>query len=91
LALLRATGFRNDQLSVLILCEHALLLLGGLAVGSLAALVVIFPHVVFGGASVPIVSLVVTLGLVAVIGLVSAIFAQRYLQKTPLLPALKGD
>jgi ABC-type antimicrobial peptide transport system permease subunit len=91
LAILRATGFRNDQLSLLILREHALLLLGGLAVGVVAALVVIFPHILFGGATVPIASLVVTLGLVTIVGLASALFAQRYLQKMPLLPSLRGD
>ena len=91
LALLRATGFRNDQLSLLVLREHAWLLLGGLGVGILAALFVVFPHVVFGGASVPLVSLIGTLGLVVLVGLASGFFAQRYLKGMPLLPALRGD
>jgi ABC-type antimicrobial peptide transport system permease subunit len=91
LALLRATGYRIDQLSMLLLWEHALLLIGGLAVGVIAAAVVVFPHLWFGGASIPVVSLAMTLGLVAVVGLASAVFAQRYLNKTPLLPALRGD
>lgn len=91
MALLRAAGFRNDQLSALVLREHALLLLGGLVTGIVSALFVVLPHVVFGGASVPLLSLLTTLGLVAVIGMASAFFAQRYLQKMPLLAALRGD
>ena len=91
LALLRATGFRNEQLSLLVLREHAWLLLGGLGVGILAALFVVLPHVVFGGATVPFVSLIGTLGLVVLAGLASGFFAQRYLKNMPLLPALRGD
>lgn len=91
LALLRATGYRNDQLSFLLLVEHAMLLFGGLAVGTLSAIVVVLPHYVFGGASIPIPSLAITLALIGVTGFVSAIAAQRSLQKTPLLPALRGD
>ena len=91
LALLRAAGFDKQKLSSLILREHALLLFGGLAVGTVAALVVVLPHMVFGGASVPWPSLIATLGLVAIVGFASALFAQRYLHVTPLLPALRGD
>lgn len=91
LALLRATGLQKSQLAGLVLREHALLLFGGLAVGTLAALVVVFPHMVFGGATVPLGSLLTTLGLVAVVGLASGFFAQRYLQSMPLLGSLRGD
>ena len=91
LALLRATGLQKSQLAGLVLREHALLLFGGLAVGTLAALVVVFPHMVFGGATVPLGSLLATLGLVAVVGLASGFFAQRYLQSMPLLGSLRGD
>ena len=91
LALLRATGLRGEQLSALVLREHAMLLLGGLAVGVIAALVVVCPHMLFGGASVPVFSLVLTLGLIALVGLASAFVAQRYLQKMPLLDSLRGN
>lgn len=91
LALLRATGLQKSQLAGLVLREHALLLFGGLAVGTMAAMVVVFPHMVFGGATVPVGSLFATLGLVAVVGLASGFFAQRYLQSMPLLGSLRGD
>jgi ABC-type antimicrobial peptide transport system permease subunit len=88
LALLRATGFRNDQLTMLVLREHALLLLGGFAVGVASAAVVVSPHLLFGGASIPFGLLMITLGLVAIMGLASGLVAQRYLSRLPLLPAL---
>ena len=91
LALMQATGFRNDQLTMLLLCEHAQLLLVGLVVGIVAALVVVGPHLVFGGAAIPFGSLVATLGLVALVGLASGLVAQRSLSRAALLPALRGD
>ncbi len=91
LALMRATGFRTAQLSALVIREHGLLLFGGLLVGTAAALVVVLPHLIFGGASIPYVSLLSTLALVVVVGIVSAVFAQRSLRNTPLLSALRDD
>lgn len=91
LAILRATGFRTGQLSLLVLHEHAMLLLGGLTVGVVAALFVILPHMFLGGASVPVLSLFFTLLLVAVVGLASALFAERYLQRMPLLASLTSE
>lgn len=91
LALMQATGFRTSQLSALVMREHALLLLGGLFVGTIAALVVVLPHLVVGGASVPFVSLLSTLALVVIVGIVSAVIAQRSLRNTPLLSALREE
>ena len=91
LALLRATGFRNSQLSALILREHSLLLFGGLSVGTVAALVVVLPHVLFGGASIPVWWLLATLALVVVVGVVSGLFAQRALQSSSLIGALRDE
>ena len=51
--------------------ENSLLLVGGLAVGVLAALVAVLPHWLAGGASVPWLSLALTLALVLVVGLLA--------------------
>jgi ABC-type antimicrobial peptide transport system permease subunit len=91
LALLRATGFRNQQLSALILHEHGLLLFGGLLVGTVAALVVVLPHILFGGASIPVWSLLTTLAMVVVVGIISGWFAQRSLQGASLISALRDE
>ena len=44
LALLRAAGFRRLRLGEMVLLENLLLLLGGLATGTIAALVTVLPH-----------------------------------------------
>src|SRR5262249_42860094 len=53
LALLRALGFRDLQVSWLVLCENALLLVWGLATGTASALLAMVPHLVSTGADVP--------------------------------------
>jgi ABC-type antimicrobial peptide transport system permease subunit len=90
-ALMRAVGFRRKRLASLLLCEHALLLLGGLVVGMAAAIVVVLPHLLAGGASVPWYTLVATLGLVLLAGLATGIVAVNYASRAPLMPALRGD
>lgn len=91
LALMRATGYRNGQLSAILLWEHGMLLLGGLLIGILAALAVVLPHIIFGGAAVPFFSLLGTLLMVAIVGLISALIAQRAMQNTPLLNSLREN
>jgi len=91
LALLRATGLRRGTLAMLVMLENASLLVGGLAVGSLAALVAVLPHLLAGGAAVPWSTLAWMLGLVLGVGLLAGLGAVRAALNTPLLPALRGD
>ena len=91
LALLRAAGFRRALLARMVLLENGMLLLGGLAAGLIAALVAIWPHLMTGGASLPWLSLAVTLGVVLVVGLLAGLVAVRAALTTPLMPALRGD
>ena len=69
LALLLAVGFRPRALRWLVVCEHAVLLLIGLAAGVGAALVAVLPVWFKPGAQPPSVSLWLTLGAVLVAGL----------------------
>lgn len=91
LALLRAAGFRRALLARMVLFESSLLLLSGLAVGLLAALVAVWPHLATGGASLPWQSLGVTLVLILLVGLGAGLAAVRATLATPLLPALRGE
>lgn len=91
LALLRAAGFPRALLGRLVMIENGLLLLSGLAVGIVAALVAVWPHLASGGASLPWRSLGVTLSLVIVVGLAAGLTAVRAALATPLLPALRGE
>lgn len=91
LALLRAAGFRSSRLVQLVLCEHLLLLVAGLATGLLAAVVAISPHLTAGAALVPWQSLAGTLLMVLAVGLASGWWAARATLRAPLIPALRGD
>ncbi len=91
LALMRATGFRARRLGSIVLAESLALLLLGLAVGVVAALVVVLPHWIAGGAAVPWQQLTATLGLVLVAGMLAASWSVRATLRAPLLPALRGD
>ena len=75
LALLRAAGFRRRTLAGLVILENVALLLAGLGCGILAALVAMLPHLMTRDASIPWLSLTVTLTLVIIVGLLSGLIA----------------
>ena len=91
LALLRATGFRRWRLGEMVLFENLLLLVGGLALGTLAALVAVLPQMFLGGARVPVVDLAVTLGVVLIVGIATGLIAVRATLRAPLVAALRGE
>ena len=91
LALLRAAGYRRARLVRLVILENAVLLIGGLATGVLAAAVAVFPHWLAGGASIPVDWLAATLGIVLVVGLSAGYVAVRVALNARLIPALRGD
>jgi putative ABC transport system permease protein len=91
LALMRAAGFRRALLARLVMIENALLLVGGLGVGILAALVAVLPHWLGGGASVPWLSLAATLAAVLVVGLLAGLLAVRATLRAELIPALREE
>ena len=75
----------------MVLWENALLLIAGLAIGTLAALVAIFPHLAPGGAHLPWLSIVATLALVLAVGLAAGLFAVRAALRAPVLATLRGE
>lgn len=91
LALLRAIGFRRETLTRLVVYENMVLLFGGLAVGTTAAMFAVIPHMVFGKASVPLGELLLMLAVIALIGLITGILAIRSTLRAPLLPALRKE
>jgi ABC-type antimicrobial peptide transport system permease subunit len=90
LALLRAVGYRTRQLQFLVLAENALLLFAGLAIGVLAALISVAPHIA-EGAAVPWTRLAIILGLVLVLGLGVASAATAGILRVPVIPALRRE
>ena len=91
LALLRAVGYRPSHLAALVLRENLLLLLLGLATGTLCALLAIVPAVSMRGGQFPVASLSVLLGAVLVTGIGASIAATRAALRSPLLEALRSE
>jgi hypothetical protein len=89
LATLRAFGFRKRTLAAMILTENVFLLLAGMLAGSGAALVAVAPRL--AAIDVPWLSILATLGVVLLVGLLSSVAAVRGALRAPLLPALKAE
>jgi ABC-type antimicrobial peptide transport system permease subunit len=91
LALMRAGGFPRGRLTGMVVWENAVLLLGGLTVGCIAAAVALVPQWAPQQASVPWSALAAMLGTIAVVGLAAGWLATRSALRAPILPALRGD
>jgi putative ABC transport system permease protein len=91
LALLSALGFRPSGLAWLVLTETAVLLVAGLATGTVAALVAMLPHLLSIGADFSVPSLVSILVLVFVVGMVAALVASFEAARTPILEGLRSE
>ncbi|HSQ56430.1 MAG TPA: ABC transporter permease, partial [Gemmata sp.] len=90
LALLRAVGYRTRELQILVLAENVLLLVAGLAIGVVAALISVAPHVA-EGAAVPWLRLTAILAIVLVVGLAVASAATASILRVPVIPALRRE
>ncbi len=91
LALMRAGGFGSGRLTWMVIWENAVLLVGGLAVGGVAAAVALIPQWAPHGASVPWAVLGLLLGVIAFVGTAAGWLATRSALRAPILPALRGD
>jgi ABC-type antimicrobial peptide transport system permease subunit len=91
LALMRAVGFRRRRLAGMVMLENAALLIGGLATGTVAALIAILPQLIRGSAGAPWLSLAATLAMVVIVGLIAGTLAVRTTLRAPLIPALREE
>jgi putative ABC transport system permease protein len=91
LALMRAVGFPRRAIYRLILSEHWMLLVAGLACGLVAGLGAVLPMITSAGTKAPYLSLSVTLGAVLLAGLVWTYLATRLALRGPLLEALRNE
>jgi ABC-type antimicrobial peptide transport system permease subunit len=91
LALLRAVGFLNSSVALLVLWENACLMLWGLAAGTVSALLAMLPHLSSTGVDVPWRGLWLMLGSVAVVGMLAALAAVREAVRTPIVGTLRGE
>lgn len=91
LALLRAAGFRRHRLAGLVMIEALALLAGGLLTGFLAALVTTLPHMLVGGASIPLGDLTVLLAVVLAVGCLTSLASVHTVLRAPLMTALREE
>lgn len=91
LAVLRAAGFSQSRIALLIGLEHSLLLFGGVSTGVIAAAIAVFPHAVVGGATPPWRDLGLMIAAIVIVGLVTGRIAVRSAFRLPLVAALRGD
>lgn len=91
LALMRTAGFRRGRLTWMVVWENATLLVGGLAIGCLAAVVALIPQWLPHAASVPWGTLAALLGVIAVVGLSAGWWTTRSVLQAPIVGALRGE
>lgn len=91
LAALRALGFRRRRLARLVFLENGVVLVAGMVIGTVAALVAVFPHISGGHALVPWGALAATLVVVLAVGLVAGLVAARRVLALPLLESLRAE
>ena len=91
LALMRSSGFARQRLATMVMLEHSILLLGGLATGIFASLVTVLPHWFSGGAAMPGTRLIIDLLVILVVGLLAGLAAVAATLRAPMISALRGD
>ena len=91
LALLRAVGYDTRHVSLMVLVENGLLLFGGLAIGTVCAVVAIAPAWIGRGGQFPVVGLGGMLLAVAAAGLASSLAATAAAVRSPLLASLRSE
>jgi putative ABC transport system permease protein len=91
LAAMRAFGWGRGALRRLILYETLVLLFGGLAVGTIAALIGAGSQLLAHPAAAPYLAILATLAAIAAAGGLAAWLAARGALASPLLPALKTE
>ncbi len=91
LALLKAVGWTNGSILQLVFWENAALLGWGLGVGTLTALLSMWPHLASTGADVPWPELVILLGAVLIVGMAAPLAAGREVLRPQILAALRSE
>lgn len=91
IALLKSIGFTSRQTAVLVLSENSVLLMWGLAVGTVSALLAMLPHLLSVGGDFPWDDAALMLIAVAVAGTLAALVAVRSAVRLPTLETLRRE
>lgn len=89
--LLRAVGYQTSHLSTMVVAESAVLVAGGVLLGTGAAALAIAPAIVERGQTLPVGALAAVLAAVVVVGLLSSLFALAVAVRVPVVGALKSE
>ena len=91
LAMLRAVGFGRSAVKLLIAMEHALLLLAGLACGTVSSLLAVAPALAAPEADVSAAGLIVPVAVMPVIGMAWIVLASVAALRGGLIAALRSE
>ncbi len=91
MALLGAVGFMPGDLRVMVLSESLTLVLGGVVLGTLSALVAVFPALQSRAQALPFGELAALLAGVILTGLLSSLLAVKMASGTRIVEALKSE
>ncbi len=91
LGLLGAVGFGPHHLRTIVFAESGVLVGGGLLLGTIAALIAVWPAIIERAQSLPYASLALMLVAVALTGLVAATVAVRIATKMSITEAVKSE
>jgi len=91
LALLRAVGYRRSDLAFIIISENAMLMIAGLACGTISAIVAAAPALQARGVAFPVGMVLLLLATVLIVGLLSSLVAVAAAFRAPLLGALRSE
>ena len=91
MGVMTALGFRRKSLVKMVLSEHVLLVLAGVASGAIAALVAVSPNIVGRAAEFPAALIASVVALITVAGLLFCVAAARLALRGSLLDAIRSE
>ena len=91
LALLQAIGFSKSRIAHMLSLETAILLGGGLLLGSLAATIALLPYIIENGSRLSLLGPLAMLAAVLLVGFIAAIIAVRAAMKKTVLAGLRSE
>jgi hypothetical protein len=91
MATLAAVGYRQSNLATMILAENALILTGGLAIGTVCAFLAIIPAIAARGGHVAALSMARWLGIILATGLAAVFVATVIMVRRPLVESLRSE
>ena len=91
LALMLAIGFRRNLLMVMLLVEHSVLLVGGVAIGLIAALLTISPSLMEATTSLPLEGIILISALISLGGMFFCLISAKLSLRGPLLESISNE